>query len=213
MTLGSDEAPSVAVPARGGSGSGAAKRGGAGPTAGAVRQAGLLGMLGNMAGFGGVRRNGDEDEDDDEGDAMDDEDDEDEDASGPQIRELTFWRNGFSIGDGPLMSQSDPRHNQILQAILAGTAPVDLLGLKVGQPVEVRVAKRTDEDWVAPPKVSRPFEGAGNRLGSPAPEVRGQAQPAAPTTGPAVMSATPAFEVDPSQPTTTVQVRLADGTK
>lgn len=35
-------------------------------------------------------------------------------------RALTFWRNGFSIEDGPLMEYTDPANQQILEDIKAG---------------------------------------------------------------------------------------------
>lgn len=35
-------------------------------------------------------------------------------------RELTFWKNGFSIGDGPLMAYDDPANEKILDDIKSG---------------------------------------------------------------------------------------------
>lgn len=36
------------------------------------------------------------------------------------VRHLTFWRNGFSIEDGPLMSYEDPANEEFLKAISHG---------------------------------------------------------------------------------------------
>jgi UBX domain-containing protein 1 len=36
------------------------------------------------------------------------------------IRHLTFWRNGFSIEDGPLMAYDDPANEEFLRAINSG---------------------------------------------------------------------------------------------
>jgi UBX domain-containing protein 1 len=36
------------------------------------------------------------------------------------IRNLTFWKEGFSIEDGPLMRYDDPHNKEILEAIKAG---------------------------------------------------------------------------------------------
>ena len=51
-------------------------------------------------------------------------------------------------------------------------APPQILDVRVGQPVELRVTRRLNEDFVAPPK--RPigtFEGQGHRLGAIVPDV------------------------------------------
>ena len=103
-------------------------------------------------------------------------------------------------------------------------APPSILNVRVGQPVELRVARRITEAYQPPPpRPAGPFAGSGNRLGSPAPAVA----PAAPT--PPIPGAFPAsndptaaataaairpmFEVDASLPTTSIQVRLADGSR
>jgi len=33
---------------------------------------------------------------------------------------MTFWKNGFSIEDGPLMSYDDPANAEILQQLKSG---------------------------------------------------------------------------------------------
>ena len=103
-----------------------------------------------------------------------------------------------------------------------------------GQPVEVRVAKRLTENYSPPPKSA--FGGVGNRLGSPAsvltPGGSGGTPAAAmpgsfpSTSDPAIASSGASggggaerqsvntlFEVDQTLPTTSVQIRLADGTR
>jgi UBX domain-containing protein 1 len=87
--------------------------------------------------------------------------------------------------------------------------------VRIGQPVELRVAKRLDEDYVPPPP--GPFAGSGNRLGSPLPAVvTSSTATTTATSAPAAGSSSTApasFEVDMSAPTTSVQIRLADGTR
>ena len=103
-------------------------------------------------------------------------------------------------------------------------APLALLNVKYGQPVELRVAQRTTEQYQAPPpKPMQAFEGSGQRLGAPAPEVVQGATTTAITNMPSSFATAasglspgpnnPAFEVDQSKPVTAVQVMLADGTK
>lgn len=103
-------------------------------------------------------------------------------------------------------------------------APPSLLNVRVGQEVEVRIDKRTGEDYVEP-KGSKSFTGSGQRLGAPVPSVasdsgRAVAMPgsfppfdASAATLPPRESITTRFAVDQSLPTTGVQIRLADGTR
>jgi UBX domain-containing protein 1 len=103
-----------------------------------------------------------------------------------------------------------PGNKELLEAIQAGRAPPSLFGVRFDQPLQLEVAQRTGEDYTPPPKVMKPFEGGGNRLGSPAPQV-------APTPGVQgiLEGSTPSkpFEVDEKKPTTSIQVRLGDGTR
>ncbi|KAJ2962306.1 hypothetical protein NQZ79_g2545 [Umbelopsis isabellina] len=129
----------------------------------------------------------------------------------PVTRQLTFWRNGFSIGEGPLLRYDDPANEFALNAINSGRAPLSLLDVRPGQAVDVRVAKRLDEDYTPPPKAPpKPFEGAGHRLGSPSPEVRSSSSSPAPQ---AQAPRASQLNVDTTQPVTSLQIRLSDGTR
>ncbi|CCO28767.1 UBX domain-containing protein 1 OS=Emericella nidulans (strain FGSC A4 / ATCC 38163 / CBS 112,46 / NRRL 194 / M139) GN=ubx1 PE=3 SV=1 [Rhizoctonia solani AG-1 IB] len=136
------------------------------------------------------------------------------------IREITFWRDGFSIADGPLLKYDDPANQAILNAINSGSAPPSVLNVRVGQPVELRVAQRTKEEYQPPPpKPATPFSGSGNRLGAPTTSAEPSGSGSGSTSMPGTFSnAEPEavrtrFEVDNSLPTTSIQVRLADGTR
>ncbi|KAF8905414.1 hypothetical protein CPB85DRAFT_1315495 [Mucidula mucida] len=137
------------------------------------------------------------------------------------IRHLTFWRDGFTVEDGELMRYDDPNNETILAEINSGRAPPSILNVLPGQPVELRVDRQIDQDYVAPKRSG--FFGSGNRLGAPVP---GQAAASsssmpggfsAPSSAPAASSpAAPGgtkFEVDQTLPTTSIQIRLADGTR
>ena len=131
----------------------------------------------------------------------------------PVTRHLTFWRNGFSIEDGPLLSFDEPRNRELLEAIQAGRAPPALFNVRYNQPLQLEVAQRTNEEYKPPPK--RPmqaFEGSGNRLGSPAQEA-GVMPGGLPDTPVDAPPSAPSFSVDESKPTTSVQVRLGDGAR
>lgn len=88
-----------------------------------------------------------------------------------------------------------------------------MLNVRHGQPVEVRVVKRVDEDYTPPPKAPpKPFEGTGNRLGSPAAYTSPSPTPGA-FPGSSSSNAGAAPTVDEGQPTTNIQIRLGDGSK
>ena len=108
-------------------------------------------------------------------------------------------------------------------------APPHLLNVQSDQPVELRVSKRLTENY-KPFRRPSTFAGSGSRLGAPTPQARTDtipetmpgSFPGGPSTsraaGPSdalagIDNMTTKFEVDLSQPTTSVQVRLADGTR
>ncbi|KAI5839564.1 hypothetical protein DFP73DRAFT_483938 [Morchella snyderi] len=130
-------------------------------------------------------------------------------------RTLTFWRDGFSVEDGPLMRYDDPANQEVLRAIQNGRAPLSLMNVEPGQPADVNVFRRLDEDYVQPKKKHAPFSGQGNRLGSPTPGGESSTSTAEPIVAPAVRTAAPipSVNVDASLPTTTLQIRLGDGTR
>ena len=120
-------------------------------------------------------------------------------------------------------------------------APPQILNVSPGQPVELRVVKRLAEKYVASPSArqAKAFSGQGHRLGSPAPTAT--SLPATPEPASSIPGSFPTasasasgsgasasgsggaqrstqdfgtrFEVDQTKPTTSVQIRLADGTR
>lgn len=162
-----------------------------------------------------------------------------EDYNDEQVtRHLTLWRDGFSVEDGPLMRYDEPRNMATLRAIQEGTAPENVLNVRFGQQVELKVAQRTQEEYVpGPPKPMKAFSGAGNRLGAPVPDIGssgpegqdaitsilrtgqaigpagiGASSPTRSSTQREASSAAP-FVVDDGKPITTLQIRLGDGTR
>lgn len=99
--------------------------------------------------------------------------------------------------------------------------------MRYGHPVELQVSRRVDEEYKPPPpRPLQAFEGSGNRLGAPTPVIAGAAPSSAgPTASGSDQARAPPtatddpqnvqtkFEVDQSQPTTSIQLRLADGTR
>ena len=85
-------------------------------------------------------------------------------------REITFWKEGFQVGDdGPLYRYDDPANAFYLNELNQGRAPLKLLNVQYGQDVEVNVHKRLDESYKPPKRKVEGFFGTGRRLGSPIP--------------------------------------------
>lgn len=129
-------------------------------------------------------------------------------------RTLHFWADGFSVDDGELYRSDDPRNAGTLEGIRQGRAPLSIMNLKPGQDVDV-VLQQHDEKYVRPKPKYKPFSGSGQRLGSPTPLVKGQVSSAAAATPPSQTAAPEPVkpDVDESQPTVTLQIRLGDGTR
>lgn len=135
-------------------------------------------------------------------------------------RTLHIWSNGFSIDDGPLMDpNTSPENARILQMILAGHAPLSILNVAPGQEVDLNVDNQKESKFVQPKKKYVPFGGSGQRLGeesadaSSAPTSSQSAAPAASASSTSAGSSAPSVDVDSSQPTVTLQLRLGDGTR
>lgn len=110
MTLGSDEVPSVVVPDPSATPPHAPQPG---RSAGGMNH--LLQQMFGRAGAGPGTVPGMSDS----GMGYDEEDD-GEDDDEPQVRHLTFWKDGFSVEDGPLLRYDDPANKEVLAAIKAG---------------------------------------------------------------------------------------------
>jgi len=131
-----------------------------------------------------------------------------------QTRILHLWDDGFSIEDGPLRRFDDAQNAQDLAMIRQGRAPLHLMGVRADQPVDVQLIKH-DDKYKPPPKVYKPFSGGGQRLGSPTPGGSGITSTPPPAAAPAA-SATPAIpevEINSAQPTLSLRLQLANGTR
>ncbi|OMJ23363.1 UBX domain-containing protein 3 [Smittium culicis] len=127
-------------------------------------------------------------------------------------RTLHIWRNGFSIDDGALYSFNDPKSQAILQQILQGQAPLDILNVKVGQPVELVVSKKSNEDFVQQKPKLKAFQGKGSKLSSSTSTAPSASSPNTASSEPSDLTSDP-LQVNEELPTTKVLVNLADGTR
>ncbi|QSL64893.1 hypothetical protein MERGE_002197 [Pneumocystis wakefieldiae] len=128
-------------------------------------------------------------------------------------RDLIFWKNGFTIDDGPLMRYDDPSNVESLQLISSERAPLSLLNVEVGQEVDLRVQKMMDKEY-KPSKKYVPFSGTGQRLGSPIPKVINSASSrSSEDTKNSCRDIVYKHTVNETSPTTTLQIRFGDGSK
>lgn len=89
------------------------------------------------------------------------------------------------------------------------------MDVRADQPVDVQLVQH-NEKYKPPPKVYKPFSGQGQRLGNDTPSGSSTVPESVPQTAPAPAAAStsrPEPEVDASQPTVTLRIQLADGTR
>lgn len=120
---------------------------------------------------------------------------------------ITFYRQGFVVSDGPLRLYTDPANQQFLKDIEEGYVPRELEAEAAGRELQTQLIDKKHEEYKEPekPKVVA-FSGSGHTLGS-------TSSSSSTSSAPAVPAAKTPFHFDPDQPSITVQVRFADGTR
>lgn len=128
---------------------------------------------------------------------------------------LRLWQNGFNVDDGELRAFEDPANAEFLANIKAGIIPRELVLQARGGEVNLNMEDHRGHDFVPTKKTAKPFVGEGHRLGSVAPDtVESVTEAAAAVSSPGdEEAARKALKVDESKPVTSIQVRLADGTR
>ncbi|XP_016958705.1 NSFL1 cofactor p47 [Drosophila biarmipes] len=128
---------------------------------------------------------------------------------------LKLWSQGFSIDGGELRHYDDPQNKEFLETVMRGEIPQELL--EMGRMVNVDVEDHRHEDFKrqAAPQT---FKGSGQKLGSPVANVVTEA-PTVPValspdeTANQEASARDALNLNSEAPSTTLQIRLADGSR
>ncbi|KAE9599081.1 hypothetical protein Lal_00044093 [Lupinus albus] len=128
------------------------------------------------------------------------------------VHSIVFWSNGFTVNDGPLRSLDDPENASFLESIKKSECPKELEPADRRSSVHVNLIRRS-EKYPEPAK-QQPvsFQGVGRTLGSSSTSVG--PEPIAVST-PLNCAPTPSagLVVDQSLPSTSIQIRLADGTR
>ncbi|XP_053685562.1 NSFL1 cofactor p47 [Sabethes cyaneus] len=131
-----------------------------------------------------------------------------------EVVTLTLWRQGFSINDGELRRYEDPGNKEFFESIMRGEIPAELRARGPAM-IHLDLKDNRHEDYEKRSAPFKAFAGSGQTLGSPAPKVV-QSTPAAANPGnneENEKTATSELAVDESQPMTTLQIRLADGSR
>ncbi|XP_015126636.1 NSFL1 cofactor p47 isoform X3 [Diachasma alloeum] len=125
---------------------------------------------------------------------------------------LKLWRDGFTINDREIRSYTDPQNREFLDAIKRGEIPAEIREEVQGVEARLDMEDHRHEEYVpSKPKV-KAFAGKGHKLGSPSPATVGMTVPADPADQAANESqARSQLNLDTNSPTTTIQIRLADG--
>lgn len=134
---------------------------------------------------------------------------------------LRFWKDGFSVDNGELREYSDPNNAEFLAYVRRGLVPLELISQAHGGEVHLNMEDHHHEEYSTPKSKVKAFAGKGHLLGSPAPATVVASSGAATATGAGAAVDTAANEeearkvvkLDPAAPTTTLQIRLADGSR
>ncbi|KAI4308361.1 hypothetical protein L6164_031444 [Bauhinia variegata] len=129
---------------------------------------------------------------------------------------VTFWRNGFSVDDGPLRLLEDPQNASFIESITKSECPRELQPADPRTTVHVSLTRR-DENYPEPSKPRhRSFHGVGRTLGSSSSgnEAAGETNETTVVTARTTVPVpSVGLVVNESQPVTSIQLRLADGTR
>jgi UBX domain-containing protein 1 len=138
-------------------------------------------------------------------------------GQGPRERAVTvaFYRNGvFTVDGGEPRRMDDPANLAFMSAIARGQCPPELDPGDPAVQIAVNMVRR-DDDYEAPPEPKyRAFVGTGRRLVADGEAAAAAAAAATPAATAAAGGGPLAWEgADPTQPTTSIQLRLADGSR
>lgn len=132
-------------------------------------------------------------------------------GAGNDELKLTLYRNGFTVDEGPLRELDNPDNMKFVDDLMRGYIPTEIVKSRhekgLNPQLNVNISDKRGEDYRAPtPPAYVAYSGEGSSLG----KVASGGALIDPST--ADMQASPP-SVDASQPTTLLQVKLADGSK
>ncbi|CAL9174648.1 unnamed protein product [Musa hybrid cultivar] len=128
------------------------------------------------------------------------------------VHDIHFWTNGFTVNDGPLRRFDDPENAPFLESIMKSECPKELEPADRRSVVHVNLVRRA-ENCPEPARRLAPFRGTGRTLGSGSSNSSGCELADTATASSSTPSSSTGLAVDESKPSTTIQLRLADGTR
>lgn len=123
---------------------------------------------------------------------------------------LTFYEDGFTVDKGPLRKYDHPDNASFLNELNRGIVPQEIRSTDPNERVNINLVDRKREKYTPPPKKFEAFTGNSRTLGSSSSV---QSEPRISPTTQQQPQHTPSFEVKSDEPTTTIQIRLHDGTR
>lgn len=137
----------------------------------------------------------------------------------PRAVTLKLWKTGFSLDDGPVRDYQDPTNKEFLDYIKRGEVPRELIRESRGREVHLQMEDHRMEEFISKRSRFQAFGGEGQMLGNPSPSVAQVSSPAAAAApAPADLAscekkASADLGLVDGDPTTNVQIRLADGSR
>ncbi|KAL3627425.1 Plant UBX domain-containing protein 4 [Castilleja foliolosa] len=128
------------------------------------------------------------------------------------VHNIVFWRNGFTVNDGPLRRLDDPENAPFLESIGRSECPKELEPADRRTSVNVNLVRRV-ENYPEQEIQRDPFQGTGRTLGSSSATGSGTATTNVSAPLQSAPSPSVGLVVDRSLPSTSIQLRLADGTR
>lgn len=126
-----------------------------------------------------------------------------------------MWRNGFNVNDGPLRAFDDPANREFLSSISRGEVPRELLKIARNGQVSLDMEDHRHEEFNQVKKAVQAFTGEGFRLGAVTPETISSSESNSLSSDHKQdeESAKKRLSTDETKPSTSIQIRLADGTR
>ncbi|KAF8687828.1 hypothetical protein HU200_042768 [Digitaria exilis] len=122
------------------------------------------------------------------------------------VHNIYFWSNGFTVNDGPLRSFDDPENASFLESIKNSDCPTELEPADGKSKVNVNLVRK-EEESTEPVKRAAPFQGERRTLVPPSDDNTSSAAASSTATAPRTIT------VDDSLPSTSLQIRFADGSR
>ncbi|KEH36936.1 putative SEP domain-containing protein [Medicago truncatula] len=128
------------------------------------------------------------------------------------VHNIVFWSNGFTVNDGPLRRLDDPANASFLESIKKSECPKELEPADRRSAVNVNLIRR-NENYREPERSQASFQGVGRTLGSSSASMEPETNVASTTPPTSAPTPSAGLVVDQSLPSTSIQLRLADGTR